>query len=89
MRSIAVYVKEELLFARDLSLEISADSHLSFWPVLVRSVSYFFFFYQSPSLSLCKVFHAISSDIGEVLLIDQSTSVFVFDNFNLHHLKTG
>ena len=45
---------------------------------------YFFFLYQSPSLSLCTVFDSISSNIDEVLLINPS-AVFVFGDFNVHH----
>ena len=46
---------------------------------------YFFFFYRSPSLSLCTVFYSISSNIDEVLLINPSANVFVFGDFNVHH----
>ena len=53
MHGLAIYVKEELPFAWDLSLETSADSHLCFWLALRYSVSHFFFPYQSPSLSWC------------------------------------
>ena len=42
MHGLAVYVKG-LLFARDLSLENSADSYLCFQLALLHSVSYFFF----------------------------------------------
>ena len=56
MHGLAVYVKEGLPFARDLSLENSADSYLCFRLVWPHLVSYFFFLYQSPSLSLCTVF---------------------------------
>ena len=56
MHGLAVYVKEGLPFAQDLSLENSADSYLCFQLALLHSVSYFFFFYWSPSLSLCTVF---------------------------------
>ena len=45
MHGIAVYVKERLPFARDLSLENSADSDLCFRLALLHSVSYFFFLY--------------------------------------------
>ena len=55
----AAYVKEGLLFARDLSLENSADSYLCFQLALLHSVSYFFIPYQSPSSSLCTVFDSI------------------------------
>ena len=49
MHGLAVYVKEGLPFAWDLSLENSADSYLCFWLALLHSVSYFFFLYWSPS----------------------------------------
>ena len=77
MHGLAVYVKEGLPFARDLSLENSADSYLCFRFALLHSVSYFFFLYRSPSSSLCTVFDSISSNIDEVM--------FVFGDFNVHH----
>ena len=49
MHGLAVYVKEGLPFARDLSLENSADSYLCFWLALLHSVSSFFF--------LCRLWH--------------------------------
>ena len=45
MHGLVVYVKEGLPFARDLSLENSADSYLRFRLALLHSVSYFFFLY--------------------------------------------
>ena len=47
MHSLANYVKEGLPFARDLSLENSADSYLCFQyaPICFHSVPYFFFLY--------------------------------------------
>ena len=84
MHGLAVYVKG-LPFARDLSLENSADSHLSFRLALLHSVSYFFFVYRSPSSSLCTVFDSVSSNIDEVLSINPSANVFVFGDFNVHH----
>ena len=88
MHSLAVYVKEVLPFARDLSLENSADSYLCFWLALLHSVSYFFFFYQSPSSALCTVFDSISSKIDEVQStqsINPFANVFGFGDFNVHH----
>ena len=58
---------------------------LCFRLVLLHSVSYFFFLYRSPSSSLCAVFASISSDIDEVLSINQSAIVFVFGDSNVHH----
>ena len=66
MHGLAVCVKEGPPFARDLSLENSADSYLCFRLALLHSVSYFFFLYRSPSSALCTVFDSISSNIDEV-----------------------
>ena len=85
MHGLPVYVKEGLPFARDLSLENSADSYLCFRLALLHSVSYFFFLYRSPSSDLCTVFDSISSNIDEVLSINPSANVFVFGDFNVHH----
>ena len=52
---------------------------------LLHSVSYFSFLYQSPSSLLCSVFDSISSKIDEVLSINPSDNVFVFEYFNVHH----
>ena len=85
MHGLAVYVTERFAFARDLSLENSADSYLYFWLALLHSVSYFFFLYRSPSSALCTVFDSISSNIDEVLSINPSANIFVFEDFNVHH----
>ena len=84
MHGLTVCVKEGLPFARDLSLENSPDSYLCFQLALLCSVSYFFFLYWSPSLSLCVVFDYISSNIDEVFSINPSANVFVFGDFNVH-----
>ena len=55
MYGLAVYMKEELPFARDISLENSADSFLCFRLALLHLVSHFFFLCRSPSSSLCTV----------------------------------
>ena len=85
MHGLAVYVKEGLPFAQDLSLENSADSYICFQLALLHSVSYFLLFYRSPSLLLCTVFYSISSNMDEVLSINPSANVFVFGDFNVHH----
>ena len=82
---LAVYVKEGLPFARDVSLENSADSYLCLRLALLPSVSYFFFLYRSPYSSLCTVSDSISPNIDEVLSINPSADVFVFGDFNVHH----
>ena len=85
MHGLAVYVKEGLPFAQDLSLENSADSCLCFRLALLHSVSYFFFLYQSPSSSLCTVCDFFSSYIDKVLSINPSANIFVFGDFDVHH----
>ena len=85
MHGLAIYFKEGLPFAWDLSLENSADSYLCFRLALLHSVSYFFFLYRSPSSALCTVFDSILSNIDEVLLINSSANVFLVGAFNIHH----
>ena len=85
MHGPTVYVKEGLPFARNLSLENSANSYLCFQLTLLHSVSYFFFLYRSTSSALCTVFDSISSNIDEVLSINPSANVSVFRDFNIHH----
>ena len=85
MHGLAVFVKKGLPFARHLSPESSADFYLSFQLALLHSLCYFFFFYQSPSLSLCTVSDSISSNINEFFSINASANVFAFGGFNIHH----
>ena len=85
MHGLAVYVKEGLLFARDLSLENSADSYFRFRLALRHSVSYFFFLYGLPSSSLCTVFDSVSFNKDEIFSINPSADVFVFGDFNVLH----
>ena len=85
IHGLTVYVKEGLPFAQELSLENSADSYICFRLALLDSVSYIFFLYQSPSVSLCTVFNSVSSNIDKVLSINPSANVFVFGDFNVHH----
>ena len=67
MHGLAVNVQEELPFAWDLSLKKSVDSYLCLRLGLLHSVSCFFFFYISLSMSLYTLFDADSFDIDEVL----------------------
>ena len=85
IHGLAVYAKEWLPFARDLFIENSEDSYLCFWLAILHSLSYFFFLYRSPSSSLCTIFDSVSSNIDEVLSINPSANVFVFEDFNVHH----
>ena len=83
MHGFAVYVKEGLPFARDVSLENSADSYL--FSTGFTSLSYSFFLYWSPFSALWTVFDSISSNIDEVLSVNPSANVFVFRDFNGYH----
>ena len=77
MHGLAVYLKEGLPFAWDLSLESSADLCLCFRLALLHLVSYYFSLYRwSPSLALCKFFYSISSNIDQVLSINPSANVW-------------
>ena len=85
MHGLTVYVKEAIPFAKELSPENSADSYLFFRLALLHSVSYFYFLYRLPFSSLCTIFDSISSNIDQVLSINPSANVFVFEDFNVHH----
>ena len=85
MHEVAVYVKEGLPFARDLSLENTTDSYLCFRLALLHLVPYLFFLYRSPSLPLCTVFDSILSNIDEVLSINPSDNVLVFGDCKVYH----
>ena len=85
LHGLAVYVKQGLLFARNLSLENSVDFYSRFRLALLHSVSFFFLLYRSPSLSLCTVYDSFSSNIDEILSINPSANVFVFGDFPIHH----
>ena len=82
---LAVYVKEGFSFAKDLSIENSADFYLCFQLALLHSVPFFFSLYQSPALLLFTVFDSVSSNTDEVLSINPSTNVFLFGDFHVHH----
>ena len=84
MHGLAAYVKNGLPLAWNLSLENSADFYLCFRLALLHSVPYFFFLYLSSSSPLCMVFDSISSNIDEVLSINQFANVFVFGELNIH-----
>ena len=46
---------------------------------------HFFFLYWSPFCLYAQIFDVISTEINEVLSINQSTNVFVFGDFNIYH----
>ena len=85
MHGLAVYVKEGLLFAENLSSENSEDSYLCSRLPVPHLLFYFFFLYWSPSSSLCTIFDAISSNIVEVFSIRLFANVFFLGDFNIHH----
>ena len=85
MHDLAVYVEERLSFGQDLSPENFTDYYLCFRLALLHLVSYFFFLNRSTFSSFCTVFDSTSSKIDEVLSINSSANVFVFDYFHVHH----
>ena len=85
MHGFAIFVKEGLPSARNLSLQNSADYYLCFRLALLHSVSYIFFLYRSLSSSLCTVFDSISSNIDKALSINPSANVFVFGDLGVYH----
>ena len=85
MYDLAVYIKEGLSFARDLSLENSVDSYLCFRLALLLLMFYFFFLYPSPSLMLYTIFDSILFNIDVVLSMNLPANVLVFGDFNFHH----
>ena len=84
MYGLAVYVKEGLPFAWDLSLQ-NCRTFLVLSSDFTSFSSLLLFLYQSPSSSLCTIFDSISSNIDDVLLINPSANVFVLGDFNLYH----
>ena len=85
IHGLAVFVKEEHPFVRDLSSENSKGSYLYFRLTLLHLASYFLFLYEASSSSLSIAFDVISSNIDDVLSINPSTNVLVFRDFNVHH----
>ena len=83
MHSLAIYVKDGLPFAQDLSLENSADCYICFRLALFNCLSPFSSI--NHLLLLCTVFDSISSNIDEILLINPSANVFVFGDLRIHH----
>ena len=69
MHGLAVYVKEGLPFARDLSLENSEDSYLCFRLALLHSVPYFFVSRESVSRESITSQKLGSRDFGELLIV--------------------
>ena len=86
MHGFAVYLKERIPFARDLSLENSEKFLLMFSTGFASLIVLLLFLYRSPSSSLCTVFDSISSNIDRVLsinpilveLIDLVDSILIF-----------
>ena len=83
VHGLAVYIKEGLPFAWDLSLE-NCRFLLMFSTGFTSFSVLLFFLYHSPSSSLCMVFDSISFNVDEVLSINPS-AVFVFEDFNVYH----
>ena len=72
IHGLAVYVKEGVSFAKELTLKNSEDSYF-------YSVNYFLFSYQLPFYSLQKFANAVSSNIEKVLSINLSANALFFE----------
>ena len=82
MDGLAVYMKETCLYTGYIPRKLGILVYVFDWLILIWCL---LFLYKSPSLSLCMVFDAISSNIDEVLLGDLYVNVFVFADFNVNH----
>ena len=85
MHGFAVYVKERLPFAQDLSLKtLQILNYVFDWLYFTQCLT--FFLYQPPSSSLCTIFYSISSNIDEVFSINTSANVFALETLtSIHH----
>ena len=83
MHTLGIYAKEGLPFARDLSLENYADFYLCLQLALLQCVLLLFPM-SITFFILVHSFYFISSNIDEVLSINQSTA-FVFGDLHIHH----
>ena len=84
---LLIYLSLETLMSIRRTGSILVDSEDFYWCfqlVLLHSVSFAFFRYKSPLLSVCIVFSAISSNVDEVLSINLSANLFVFEDFNAY-----
>ena len=71
-------------FCTGLVSRKTANYYLCFQLPLLLSVFYFFLIYRSSSSSFCKVFGSVSSNINEILSINQSANVSVFGDSNVN-----
>ena len=87
MHGFAVYVKERLPFAQDLSLKtLQILNYVFDWLYFTQCLT--FFLYQPPSSSLCTIFYSISSNIDEVFSINTSANVFALETLT-STIRTG
>ena len=86
MHGLGVFVKEGLPLAQEISLETLGESYMCFQLALLHSVSYFFFLYRSPSSPSCSL-DAVSTNIDRALSKHPTANVFVFGDFNVHHVE--
>ena len=85
MHGLGLFIHENLPIAREFDLEDSKESFMCFRLSLLRSTSYLYFLYRSPSSQDCSVIQSISESIDKALSIRQSANIFVFGDFNIHH----
>ena len=87
MHDLGVFVKEGLPLGQEISLETFGDSYMCFRLALLHSVSYFFFLYRSPSSPSCSALDGVCTNIDRALSKHPTANVFVFCDFNVHHVE--
>ena len=86
MNDLVVYLKEEILFACDLSPENSEDCFfLRFQLALLQSAPYLFSTLNHCAIFVCIVFGVISTNINRLLSINSSAKVFFFGDISVYH----
>ena len=88
MHGLEVFLKRGLTLVWEISLKTLHESYMCFRRALLHSMSYFFFLYRSPLSPSCSVLDAVSTNIDRALSKHPTANVFVFCDFNVHHVKS-
>ena len=87
MHGLGVYVKINLPIARESILQDENKSYMCFRLALLRSTTFIFFLYRSPSSSSCSVVEAVSSNIDKALILQPSANIMVYGDSNAHNTE--
>ena len=85
MHGLGIYARTNLPIARQVDLEDLTESFMCFKLSLLKSTTFLFFLYRSPSSQNCSVIQSVSNNIDQALSSHNSANVFVFGDFNVHH----